>query len=154
VSELPRWECRKAGDEQKMTKWVNDEIDRIETVSNRFLNYGESVLASDECYVKTQAIEQADQGNIEPLRRLLPEYARFLCRPKQGRGKRFPKDEKNDRVGRAVDDVTLIRALWQQHYGRKNRPKNDPVTAEQIAADRWKVDVEAVVSRLKKAPAK
>jgi hypothetical protein len=137
-----------------MTEWVNDKIDQLETMSNRFLRYGETVLESDERHVKAQAIEQADRGNIEPLQRLLPEYARFLCRPKLKRGKRFPKDGNNDPVARAVDDVTLIRALWKQHYGKKNRPKNDPITAEQIAADRWKVDVEAVVSRLKKAPPK
>jgi hypothetical protein len=152
VTDLPRWNCRNERDAQSIVEWVNDQLDRIDTVSKNYMDYGENVLQSDERYVKAQAIEQADKGNMEPLRRLHPEYARFLCRPTQERGKRFPKDGSNDPVRRAADDVPLIRSLWKQHYGKKNRPKNDPVTAEQIAADRWKVDVETVISRLKNPP--
>jgi hypothetical protein len=152
MSDLPPWDCRNARDAQAMVKWVIGQIDRVETISERFKHYAETVFESDERYVTEQAIEQADKGNIEPLRRLFPpELARFLHLPKLKRGKRFPKHGKNDRVGKAVADVKLIRALWMTHYGKKNRPKNDLVTAVQIAADRWKVDANTVANRMNKA---
>jgi hypothetical protein len=43
----------------------------------------------------------------------------------------------------AVKDVAHIRALWKSHYGRVKRRRGD-LSAEEIAAERWMVDVGAV----------
>ena len=88
------------------------------------------------------------------FRTLSPYLARFIQRPKLKRGQRYSKDPENDRVGKAVYDVKLIRALWLQCYRKTRRSKDDLVTAEQIAADRNGVDVNTVVNRLKKSFAK
>jgi hypothetical protein len=147
MSKLPRWDCSKPRDAQDMIKWVKIELDRTRKPPG---GWAEGLRMFDPEHVKFRAIEQAEKGNMEPLRRLLPGLARFLHRPKQKRGKRFPKDKEGDPVTAAASDVKTIRKLWKTHYGKMNRPKNDPITAEQIAADRHGVDVEEVVSRLKK----
>jgi hypothetical protein len=147
MSKLPRWDCSKPQDAQDMIKWVNIELDRKRKPPR---GWAEGLLMFDPDYVKGKAIEQADKGNMEPLRKLLPGLARFLHPPKQERGKRFPRNKEGDRVTKAAADVITTRKIWKAAYGKKNRPKNDPVTAEQIAADRWKVDIEKVIARLKK----
>jgi hypothetical protein len=154
MSTLPQWKCRNEHEAKAMTDWVNDQLDQIEIVSERFSRYGETVLSEDDKYLIEQAIEQADKGDIEPLRRLFPHLARFMCRPPRERGKRFPKNTEDDPVRRAAADVKLIRALWAKHYGKKNRPPNDRVTAVQIAADRWGVNDVTLTNRMNKASTK
>jgi hypothetical protein len=152
MKELPRWECHNARDARAMVAWVNAKLDQMDTISERFVRYGESVLESDEAYVLAQAIKQADNGDIEPLRRLYPHLAGFLRRPKRQRGKRFAKNNRSP-VKEAVYDVKRIRDLWLVNYQKKKRSK-DLVTAEQIAADRWHVDVAVVANRMKKSSVK
>jgi uncharacterized coiled-coil protein SlyX len=80
--------------------------------------------------------------------------------------KRFPTPDqrgrpRDDAVWQAARDVGLIRKIWKDHkeyldrkFKRsKTSTGNITVTAEQIAADRWHVDVEAVYNRLKKPKA-
>ena len=144
----PPWDCSKPRDAKKMIEWVNIELDRKRKPLG---GWAEGLLGFDPDHVKKKAIEQADKGNMEPLRKLFPGLARFLHRPKQERGKRFPRNKEGDPVTAAASDVKTIRKLWKTHYGKRNRPKNDSVTAEQIAADRHGVvDVEEVIARLKK----
>jgi hypothetical protein len=151
MSKLPRWDCSKPRDAEKMIEWVNSELDRKRQPPG---GWAEGLRMFDPDHVKGRAIQQADKGNMEPLRRLLPGLARFLHRPKQERGKRFPRDKDGDPVAAAARDTRTIRKLWKTHYGKTNRPKNDPITAEQIAADRHGVDVEKVISRLTKIRSK
>jgi hypothetical protein len=164
VSKLPRWVCLNDRDAEKLIEWTNRELDRLETVRGYFLEVGNGVEFEgdeDPSYIRwrkeqaiQQAIEQADNGNIKPLRHELPHLARFLHLGKRKRGQRYAKAKEGDPLWEATLDVRIIRHLWKKHYKKINRPKNDRVTAEQIAADRWKVDVEAVVSRLKKTSSK
>jgi hypothetical protein len=150
VNKLPQWECRTASEEKAMTDWVNAELNRIKIDSENFVRYGESRLTLDERYVLERAIEEADRGNIESLRRLHPHLARFLQPPELGVGEKYQKDNSNDLVNKAVGDVQTIRLLWRRYFpDHKRRPKGDLVKAEQIAADRHGVDVKAVESKLK-----
>ena len=103
-----------------------------------------------------EAIKQADdKGDIEPLRKDLlhltgHDLARFLKPPKRKRGEKFSKDDSNDRAKKAATDVLFIKELWRREFpGHQRRPKGDLVTAERIAADRNKVSIEAVESKLK-----
>jgi hypothetical protein len=145
----PRWDCSKPRDAQNMIKWVNNALDFRDNKIKYLRVLGEGLRSFDPAYLKMKAIEQADRGSIGPLRLLFPDLARFLSLPKLKRGQRFPRNESDPVTGAAIDSKE-IRTLWKFFYGKRNRPKNDPVTAEQIAADRWGVDVEAVIARLKK----
>jgi hypothetical protein len=151
---LPRWTARDERDRERMVAWVNWELDYTP------VEFPKPSPEADEFYRAWRKaygpeIEHAEHGNIEPLRQRLPDLAKFLHLPKRGRGKRFPKmRDENDRVQRAAYDVRTIRDLWEKHYGKKRRCKNDGPSAEEIAADRYEVDVEDVIKRLKKSPAK
>jgi hypothetical protein len=149
---LPSWDCSKPADALKMTDWVNLQLNRIPPPGF----YSEFFFppSGSEEDKKWGAVKEAYNGNVEPLKLMLPVLAPFLTPPKRQRGKRFSKHDEVDPVQQAAMDARHIRALWKTNYGKSNRPKNDPVTAEQIAADRHSVDVEAVVTRLGKIRAK
>ena len=75
--------------------------------------------------------------------------ARFLKPPKRKRGEKFSKDESNDRAKKAATDVLFIKKLWRQEFPAITDVQGDLVTAEPIAADRNKVSIEAIESKLK-----
>lgn len=155
--ERPQWHARS----EQMSAWVNQELDRIppeyledfrsltdEDVARAYdlLNTWKEETLHDE----TEAAEK--NGDIEPLRRKLPHLAKFLQLPKQLPGVRRTRLEKLRRdtaVMGAINDAKRIRALWKLHYNKKNRRVGD-VTAEEIAAARWGIDVEDVIAKLKK----
>jgi hypothetical protein len=158
-SDLPPWEPRKnrsRADQERnhrwMTRWVNEELDRMTWEETRKDLAGENALTPLE--YKSWAIERAKDGNIYPLRDIYPDLAPFLHPPKLKRGQRFPKYVGYDPLQAAAKDVKRIRALWQKHYGKKNRPRDDPLTAEGIAAARHEIGVDALVSKMKKSPRK
>jgi hypothetical protein len=86
-------------------------------------------------------------GNMQPLHAIYSHLEPFLQAPKRGRGK-HPR-RKNFAVERAAADVKTIRALWQEHYGKKNRHAGDGPSAVEIAARRWGVDPAEVERALK-----
>jgi hypothetical protein len=145
-----QWECQTPSEAKAMTDWVNAELDWIKIHSENFVRYGESTLTLDERYALEQAIEEADRGNVASLQRLYPHLARFLQPPALGVGEKYPKDNSNDPVNKAMVDVETIHLLWRRYFlDHKRRPKGDLVKAEQIAADRHGVDIKAVESKLK-----
>jgi hypothetical protein len=91
-----------------------------------------------------QALQAAKNDDITLLRRLYPELAEYLHLAPRKRG-RPPKSRRGDAVQEAVSDVKSIRDLWK--YDKSKRPQNAP--PEQIAADRWQVDEDAVRMWLK-----
>jgi hypothetical protein len=141
----PRWRARSESDKRWMHAWVNQELN-ILALAGRHPPSDEEIekdFASFNAWLETPlAAEIAaaeEDGDIEPLRRALPHLAKFLQLPKQPDGVRRPKvDEDSQVVLMAANDVPRIRALWQQHYHKKNRKAGD-VTAEEIAAERWGV---------------
>ena len=147
--EQPLWRCGNKRDAKTMVAWVNGHLDRAEALSKTFFELLR-VFRNQVGPVLKKPSDRADKGDVEPLRKLFPYLARFIHRPKLKRGQRFPKDPENDRAERAVYDVKLIRALWMQCTGKHADPRDDLVTAEQIAADRNGVDVNAVINRIKK----
>ena len=166
VRKPSQWACRTPVEDKAMTDWVNAELDRIGT--NPFRRFSamlderkwEPDGESPDSLIAFLAVERAikhadDKGDIEPLRKDLlhltgHDLARFLKRPKRKRGEKFKKDDSSDRVKKAVTDVWLIKELWRREFpGHHKRPKGDLVTAERIAADRNKVSLAAIESRLK-----
>lgn len=90
---------------------------------------------------KDFAIEQARLGNIEPLKKLHPEYAPFFAPPKRKRGGERRKKTASlfmaqSRLEEAVAEKKRLHAIWMKNYGKKNRPVGQ-LTAEEIVAERW-----------------
>jgi hypothetical protein len=74
-----------------------------------------------------------DTGDLSLLQQADPKYAEYLSRKQRGRP---PTSKDDDRIWQAVWDVKLIRGIWKEHYRQFYRPKNDIVTAREIAAKR------------------
>ena len=94
------------------------------------------------------------RGDISPLRKKWPRFARFLHLAKREHGQRFASLPWNDhdRAKLAAIMAGEITALWQKHYDGK-KVRRFPPSAVEIAAERWDVkvaDVERWVRRLKK----
>ena len=94
----------------------------------------------------------ASAGDLTLMEIDYPDLAKhFPAAAKRGR-------IRDDDVWAAARDVRLIRLFWKQHKklleGKfkptQHRTGTVEVTAEQIAADRYGVDVEAVCNRLHK----
>ena len=84
------------------------------------------------------SLDQAERGNFEPLRALLPPGSdKYVSFRKPGRGRR-PKPRTSDIVDAAIADVKRIRAIWNERYGHWKRPKDDLLHAEDIAVWRWR----------------
>jgi hypothetical protein len=156
--------------------WVNAKLDKQEDAFHRKMaNDAKSLLRLlDErsCrlddhererrkaagLVKTQewklelARQQAEQGNLEPLRKLYPRDARFINLPRLKKpGEHFKKKPPDHlaphcRLEEALFELPRVRAFWKKHYGKTNRPKGQ-LTAEEIVAERWDLDVEEVRRR-------
>jgi hypothetical protein len=160
MTKPPPWHARDAQERQMMIEWVNSELDRqlkVET-DQRMANFDQKEFR-DWCAEYGSETFEAEHGNIEPLRKRLPKLAKFLHLPKQeGPGKRFPKlgTQHKHNVRRAVNDVDRIRALWRQQYKKQNRGKDVGIgpSAEDIAAERWGVTVDEILTQKKKSRAK
>jgi hypothetical protein len=144
LGDLPPWEPLNERDRRHMIAWVNYHLDAL-------LEEGVAVLCSEETVRAYEAYCDIERSRLEETQRVLnrPDLTlaqlESLVRPKRGRGR--PKMSPVDRltpVGMASQEVPRIRALWKKHYGRQNR-KLSP-TAEEIAAERWEVDVEVLLS--------
>jgi hypothetical protein len=159
---LPPWIARNQGDRDRMVAWVNAHLaeERNTQSENNDLpshpTQGSSIVVpvvqtSARGFTRWLAVEAAWRGYIKPLRSLYPDLAPFLHLPTRGqRGKyRRANSKQGFALRAAVEDVPRIRALWQEHYGRKNRRPDDGPSAEQIAAERWDVELEDVMRRLK-----
>jgi hypothetical protein len=159
MTKQPPWIARSRRDRQLMVNWLEVKLDKIffdefEKYQHEGLKNYDKVLA----WAKKLGpeIAEAEHGNVEPLRRRFPVIAKYINLPRRHRGQRYPRREDVNKVGplnAAAADISRIRAIWQEHYGKKNRPA-DQASAEEIAAELWDVKIEDLVKHLKKIPAK
>jgi len=175
-SNLPPWKAHSPRHRERMRAWVNAELDAQEAAFHRRLvsevaNYtrllgerlshlddGEKSRRKERGLAKTQewlrelALQQAEQGNLEPLRKLHPGLARFINKPLLKRGEHFGKKLSDDpvalrcRLEEALAELPRVRAIWKKHYGKTNR-QGGQLTAEEIVAARWGLDEEEVRKR-------
>ena len=96
---------------------------------------------------KKFALEQADKGDVEPLRRKYPDLAKFIHPPKRKRGQR--DFQPNDGLQVGIQIVRRIRKLWRENYGTDRR-KVGQVTAIELAAEYCGVDHGQLLRRDKK----
>jgi hypothetical protein len=136
---LPKWR-----DNNAMKAWVNTMLDRIFDVIWWEVCLEPFAYHDEHCV--TCALKEAERGNIKPLRDAYPHLTPFLHPPKRRRGQRLPK-AKPKGLEAAVADVSRIRDLWRQHFGRVKRRQGE-LSAEEIAAERNKLDVEKVRTAL------
>jgi hypothetical protein len=178
VSEKPTripWLAHNPRDQERMRTLVNAKLDEAIAIENREfaadiaahiakasqsepLGDDEKARRKDRGLAKTRewqeelALQEAEQGNLEPLRKQYPRLARFINRPPLKRGEHFKKKPPTDhlaphcRLEEALFELPRVRAFWKKHYGKTNRPKGQ-LTAEEIVAERWDLDEEEVYKR-------
>jgi hypothetical protein len=169
------WIARSPRDRERMRTLVNDKLDEAIAIeerkvaadiakvghllSERRLDNDEKArrkhrgLAKERKWREKWALQQAEQGNIEPLQKQYPRLARFINLPKLNKpGEHFKKKPPTAplaphcRLEEALFELPLVRAFWKKHYGKTNRPKGQ-LTAEEIVAERWGLDEEEVYKR-------
>jgi hypothetical protein len=153
--------------------WVSAKLDKqIDAFNRKLANEGKRRLSWDERFnrldddekgrrkdrglAKTQewklelALRQAEQGNLEPLRKQYPRLARFINLPKlEGKGKHFekPPHPARDRLENALAELRDARVFLRSYYKKTGRPKGK-LTAEQILAERWNLTDYEIRKRL------
>jgi hypothetical protein len=157
----PPWHTPTKRDAEKMKAWTKERLEgrKAERLNSLFeeleahggvdfeFNYEQATLVRRKFQ---DLIDEANEGNIEPLReavrKVIPELADFIQLPKRGRGKR--RHNTNRKVERAVEDVYFIRELWKREYrGRWKRFRDNPPYAHEIAAEFHNVDPRTVKSQ-------
>ena len=163
MTKLPPWIARNTRDQRLMAAWLDAKLDKIfdDEMEKKWDQAARDPRNQDSLMLENfWPISEARHGNIEPLRRRLskinPSFADYVNLPRRRRGQRYPKREDPNTIGplaAAAEDIPRIRAIWREHYRKRNRPKGQ-ATAEQLAADRWDVEFEDLIKYLKKIPAK
>lgn len=148
-----RWDSNDDRDIKAMTDWVLYQLD-IQADFDELESMWEE--GYEHISREQMAIEAADGGDIEPLRKLHPKLANYLHLPPRRREQGRPKmrvrppestDDPALRVLVAAQDVEFIKRLWKREYGRQNR--TTAPSAVEIAAKRWDVSA-ADLRRFKK----
>jgi hypothetical protein len=121
----PSWKARNPSERQEMINWVIQQLEKAEYVD---------ILADGTARLTTWWVIP-DNPNAAP--------AQQTCR---GR----PILRKRDALTDAADTVPLIREIWRDDYGRKNRHRDDGASAEEIAATLFDVNIDHVISRSRK----
>jgi hypothetical protein len=156
---LPPWPARSKADNLAMLFWLNARLDQMQDAWEHDAFFGR--LPEQQGTILDIAIDSAEHGNIEDLRRELvkladdPRIAKFVNLPKKPKGERWRQDKGSVFDG-AVRDVARIKFLWKKFYGKQRRHDRDGWSAVRFAAMRWEMSelLEIPLSkRLKKHPA-
>jgi hypothetical protein len=144
---LPNWDCRNERDAKELIEWTIAQLDKERAITESFIHAGDygpphpTLLPTIEWALEV-AKDHGDMTLLQKIVEVEPEYAKYLRSPARQRG-RPPKPKDDDAMWQAAFEVRLIRHIWKEHFGKFKRSLNDKVTAEQIAALRWKgVDAE------------
>jgi hypothetical protein len=159
ITPPPPWDAPEA----VMVKWVNEQLDAF---GSQFLRttFVQEIEEDDAQGCLDNFIHWAEKtGDISGLRDELIEVLPTLAKtPAQARGLKYIAEnflhlpqrkwqrysKEDDPVAGAIQDAMLIRLLWRQFYGKRNRP-NSLVAAETIAAKRNKTTVTKILNRQK-----
>jgi hypothetical protein len=165
-----------------MFEWLNTKLDKLgEQAINGDIEDDENDVEYEFSFVPreetdianaiSEGIDDAEHGEIEPLRAALveltknPKITRFINLPKRPTRARWPvhparreifdpDDElrlcRSECIRWAADDVVRIRSLWRKHFGKKRRRSSDGWSAVELAARRWDVSESQIENRLKK----
>ncbi len=135
----PPW----TGDDAAMARWLGDKLDVLlkadgaKARARRALPYSEeekqALFPDDSVEGAIAAAEQ--RGDIGPLRRRLPEYARFLRLPERKRGARYLKDKATRRKDILNDphDFKVGACVYRSYSYPGNLAKAFPAKEPQIS---------------------
>jgi hypothetical protein len=137
-TELPQW----SGDHVAMLKWLDKKLNT--KLGERGLEPWQELAAWEKLTPLEQAMLAASRGNVEPLRRYLIELTgdagigRFINLPKLKRGEHWKakgnEKQKPLQPPEIAEWAALIREIWNEHYGSKQRRKTvNDWTAEEFA---------------------
>jgi hypothetical protein len=150
------WKYLTKPDAQWLTAWTDAMLVQQHgtelAMSERFIKFGQEISDPNDRETFQRALESASAGDLTLLEIDYPELAKlFPVAAKRGR----PRD---DKVWEAARDVRLIGQIWKQDKTflesklrhTQHRTGTIEVTAEQIVADRSRVDIDAICNRLHK----
>ena len=161
VNDKPPWHARSERDHIWMRDWVGSrlfDIARSDEEPGSATSEDVSALMADakqwrEYGSEALAIKAArEYGDIEPLRRMYPSIAEFINLPARKDRSNYKKrpdhspDGRRKRLKLAIAEAELIRDIWQEHYGRRNRPSG-PSTATAITASRHGVSEDEIIKK-------
>jgi hypothetical protein len=157
MSKPPRWLCRDEKDQQCLEDWTNRALDSMFEPSAADIAREQDPTPVFHQELSTQlkrgrVIVAARAGESETLARLAttPELLRLALKPhKRGRekGEQRPRDlPQLAKWGciEALADVEHIRRIWKNEFGKRNRSESP--TAMEIAARRWGIDPEVLIT--------
>ena len=124
---LPPWRSARKEDQEALTRFVLDELDRDDEQSVR--DAGENEEGIRHLSLLVELADVARKLGIP-----LPVSKRTRRGPKP----RDPADMTD--FDRAEADVRRIRAIFMRHWGKRNRTVRP--MAEEIAAERWELSAE------------
>jgi hypothetical protein len=135
----PPWTAGNARERRAMIDWVIWQLERLQYVEDGRLTW----------------LPEPDNWNadIRTVRgRPIRGFRHFA--PIDSRDQKRWDNVANSALDDAVDTVPLIREIWLDEYGRKNRHANDGASAYEIAAILFDVDPAHVASRSRKPSGK
>jgi hypothetical protein len=130
-----------SGDHKAMLEWLEPKLSAKLTALH--IEPWEAIAAWRKMTPYERAMLAASRGNVEPLRRYLIKLtgdagiARFVNLPKLKRGEHWKakgnEKQKPLQPPEIAEWANLIRDLWREHYGPRQRRKTDDWTAEEFA---------------------
>jgi hypothetical protein len=163
---LPPW----TGDDNAMLRWLGQQLKAMKYADKVKILLGNFEVSEDADgrvhfnWIKgkelANAIDFAEHGDVEPLRKLYPDIAEFINLPKRARGKRFKNSSRyiNPILG-AAQDARRIRMLWKKFYPEFYPNREKSASADWFAAQLWsnlavyrgvKISEQQVANRVKK----
>ena len=147
------WVCSRLHDWAEDHEWAGTHLDGL--LEEQLEEAYEAVRRGLEDDDVAEALRAAEQGDVEPLRSMYPQIARFIKLPKRAdhstwrkrAERRWPpypprapedgveltkeevaeaeKAARRDWIELAVAEAFIVRAIWKGHYDRTNQPQKD-----------------------------
>jgi hypothetical protein len=127
-SQMRRWR-------RDMVSWIGSVLDQRTAANVRHATEYWSRRSIEKCSEKW-AIEAARRGEIGSLRQHYPHIAEFIHLPRTGRRGKYPRRRgQTPTIDFAVEDAAFVKMFWRRMYGRRNRGRDDNMSAEMIVAE-------------------
>jgi hypothetical protein len=124
---------------KEMQDWIGGVLDwrtetKIESANEYWGHQG------SKKYFEQSVVEDARHGNVETLRKLYPHIAHFIHLPREGHRGKYPRRSSGTItcVEDAIEASAFVRLFWREVYGRRNRSRDDAMSAEAVVAHYYK----------------
>jgi hypothetical protein len=154
---LPPWIATCERERDQMVRWVIAQLDTQDAEDG--MRQHELDATRDYCaplpveeLQRLRFEEVIRRGDVETLRRLYPEIAKFIHRPKrpQGRRRSYPRNNWGHYWASMIaDDVRRVREIWKANYDGKWKRRGLRPTAEEIVAERRGLTKDDVIGAIR-----